>query len=163
MYEHTLLPFRDLLDGSYLMLWLQVLIPEIILSQKHHINYVKSYTFSISRKLMRSENKQISFIAKYTAVFERTTRSFSVQPGMPVNWMHIMCQSNRIVLFIECSIHCDNTVSPASARQTKVLWSGLAVLWSAWYHLHEIKKEGCDVKRGNMYFAYWSPYGVNSK
>jgi len=30
-------------------------------------------------------------------------------------------------------------------------------------HLHEIKKEGCDVKKGNMYLAYWSPYGVNSK
>jgi hypothetical protein len=126
MYEHTLVPFRDLLDSSYLMLWLKVLIPEIILSQKHHINYVKSYTFSISRKLMRNKNKQRSFIAKYTTLFERTTCSFSAQPGMPVNWMNIMCQSNRIVLCMNCSIHCDNTMCLAYAQQTKdygiVVW-----------------------------------------
>ena len=122
MYEHTLVPFRDLLDRSYLMLWLHVLIPEIILCQKRHINYVKSYTCSISRKLMRKKNKQISFVAKYRTLFERTTCSFSVQPGMPVNWMPIMCQSNRIVLCMDCSINCDNTVCLASAQQTR-LWS----------------------------------------
>ena len=134
MYEHTLVPFRDLLYGSYLILWLQVLIPEIILSQKHHINYVKSYTFSISRKLMRNKNKQRSFIAKYTTLFERTTCSFSAQPGMPVNWMNIMCQSNRIVLCMDCSIHCDNTVllHLPNRPKTMELWSGLVVLWSAW-------------------------------
>ena len=132
MCEHTLVPFRDLLDGSYLMLWLPVLIPEIILSQKRHINYVKSYTFSISRNLMRNKNKQISSIAKYTTLFERTTHSFSIQPGMPVNWMCIMCQSNRIVLCIDSSIDCDNTVCLSSARQTKdygvVVWVGSVVI-----------------------------------
>ena len=31
------------------------------------------------------------------------------------------------------------------------------------YLLHKTVKEECDLKKGNIYLANWSPYGVNSK
>jgi hypothetical protein len=116
----TSIQFSHIQDDSDLMLWLQVLTSEVILSQKCHVNFVKELRVMHHMKVKENENKQRSFIVKYTTLFERTNCSFSSQPGMPVNWVHSVCQSIRFVLWMDSSIHCDEAVCLACAPQTKV-------------------------------------------